>query len=171
MTQTRKYTPDDGEHVYEGYPTPQRWNGWHCPKFLKDTAIRILTDFGLPADDEGLNEWDSADDLNGETLYTVGGWEWTWEMSDEQDEDFARRMTTDDWLRFFGQDVDAADYAAGCEIDLTERIAADLTDLWLNAEAGDRLTADQIAIIAPYLSAYAARQLYDRNNQYVELTD
>ena len=81
-------------------------------------------------------------------------------------------MMVGNWEQYFGGDVDAADYAAGCDIDLQERIEEDLTDLWgSNAEPGDRLTAEQIITIASHLAGYAARALYERNTQYVELTD
>jgi len=30
---------------YEGYTKGERWNGWECPRFTKDVAMKIMNDF------------------------------------------------------------------------------------------------------------------------------
>lgn len=80
------------------------------------------------------------------------------EWADEQADKLDRRMDGDDWDGYFGQDVSAADYAAGCETDnITQRIAADLIELYPRD-----YTPAAAAIIASRLADYALAELGDR---------
>lgn len=66
-------------------------------------------------------------------------------------ESFDRRMTHTDWVRWFGG-VNAAHYAAGCEIPLQDRVADDLA-------THTDLEPEEIDVLAIRLAAYAMRQL------------
>jgi hypothetical protein len=80
--------------------------------------------------------------------------EWATQKADELD----RRMDGNDWDEYFGQNVSAADYAAGCETDnITQRIAADLIELYPRD-----YTPAAAAIIASRLADYALAELGDR---------
>ena len=103
-----RFTIEDWFGLFEGWTAGQRWNGWECPYFEFDTAIRMVDAWNNAAfsgeayqaryDEErdafcfrdgGLEEWDcfgaQTIEIEGKTIkvYPIGAFCWIW--SDEED--------------------------------------------------------------------------------------
>jgi hypothetical protein len=76
------------DQEWDGFTNDDFWNGFACPYFTHEEATRLLEHSIAYAQAEGLDE-DSIDTTwipqdwrtttqDGQTLYAVGAWEWTW---------------------------------------------------------------------------------------------
>lgn len=98
---------------YEGYTMGEHWNGWECPRFTKEIAMQIASDYTESGREFGqIAHYDKAADAfyfenpdqydepeeyqghdivcNGEKfhVYAVGAWCWIWdEVIPEEEED------------------------------------------------------------------------------------
>lgn len=98
-----RFAIEDWFGPFEGWTTGQRWNGWECPYFELDTAIRMVDAWNNKAfdgeeyqaryDEEqdafyfrdgGLEEWDcfgaKTIETEGKTIkvYPIGAFCWIW---------------------------------------------------------------------------------------------
>jgi hypothetical protein len=92
---------------FEGWASGQRWNGWECPYFEFDTALRMVNawnsvtfgeeEYQARYDEErdafcfcdgGLEEWDCFGAQTIETdgkiikVYPIGAFCWVWDKAD-----------------------------------------------------------------------------------------
>ena len=107
MFYKRRFTIEDWFGPFEGWTAGQRWNGWECPSFEFDTAMRMVDAWNNAAfseeayqaryDEErdafcfrdgGLEDWDcfgaQTIEIEGKTIkvYPIGAFCWIW--SDEE---------------------------------------------------------------------------------------
>jgi hypothetical protein len=98
-----RFTIEDWLGPFEGWTTGQRWNGWECPSFEFDTAMRIVDAWNNAAfgeegyqarydkerdefcfRDGGLEEWEGFGartiENKGKTIkvYPIGACCWIW---------------------------------------------------------------------------------------------
>lgn len=84
-----------GDRLFGGYTRDESWNGWACPYFTYDEAIRVVEAhrecggeawyeatqdsfiFTVEASDE--NDSFPAVEIEGHRLYPVGAFCWIWE--------------------------------------------------------------------------------------------
>lgn len=103
MFHKSRFSIEDWFGPFEGWTAGQRWNGWECPFFEFETAIRMVDAWNKVAfdneeyqaryDDErdefcfsdgGLEEWDcfGAQTIEAEDraikVYPIGAFSWIW---------------------------------------------------------------------------------------------
>lgn len=106
-----EFTTDD-EKYYPGFHIPaERWNGWATPVFEKETALKILKEYGYPYKEVGENiEFDTSGyegqpeeekeievfkphiiTINGKekTVYGIGSYYWVWDEKHDDEDEFA----------------------------------------------------------------------------------
>jgi hypothetical protein len=94
-----KFTIDPyGDAEFEGFTADEHWNGWACPYFTREQAMRIVEAHNRigggharydEATDSFLFSFASPDEedaflavnIGGRTLYPVGAFCWIWEES------------------------------------------------------------------------------------------
>ncbi len=92
------FTIDD-QHVYHGYTDGDLWNGFSCPYFEHNEAVRLLTDQGnvweyqAEASAFAVKQADDPDDYEPEVfnrmtievdgapieVYAIGAYSWVWD--------------------------------------------------------------------------------------------
>ena len=102
-----RFIIEDWFGPFEGWTAGQRWNGWECPYFEFETAIRMVDAWNNVAFDEeqyqarydekrdefcfrdgGLEEWDcfgaQTIESEGKTIkvYPIGAFCWIWDNVD-----------------------------------------------------------------------------------------
>lgn len=82
------------ERQYRGWHNPEvRWNGFAVPWFTRATSAAILAEQEIPYRHEGqtfytldpynlVTEY-GGESYGGEILYSIGGYEWAWEIEEE----------------------------------------------------------------------------------------
>ena len=86
--------PEDAPSVYDGFTVGETWNGWATPYFTLDVAKRVAADYAAQGDaylaevgetvrlyEPDNGEWDEYGpvEVEGQLLYPVGSYYWTWE--------------------------------------------------------------------------------------------
>jgi hypothetical protein len=97
----------DDTGPFDGYYDPNvYWNGWRCPYFTKEVALKVLEAFYQPYNirydkdknifstldmndcDEGVEYWDEWESVsvtvNGKkmVLYPIGAFAWIWDLDE-----------------------------------------------------------------------------------------
>ena len=104
LAKSRRFCFDDGE-IFQGYTFGSLWNGWECPYFEHDTALKIAKFFSkngsfLMTYDSETDAFLAYDECNGDTerfeaqtiktvngekkVYDIGAWAWCWLDADAQ---------------------------------------------------------------------------------------
>ena len=98
--------PVNHTHVFDAEVSDQRWNGWMCPTFDYETALKVIAwlegndgqedyhKFFWTTDRDGQRilmqgdscgdddwYWDFYEERNG---YSIGSWSWTWQEIEEE---------------------------------------------------------------------------------------
>jgi len=98
-----KFYCNEPDPIFEGYTYGACWNGWECPYFTKEEALRVIEQYNSEEDpmwydeekdafgyttDDGTEYWEAEDyKIDGQKLilYPIGAWYWIWDEYDPKD--------------------------------------------------------------------------------------